>query len=554
MAIDRHGRGRTCRRHRHQRRLRLEIERLSISVPRGVRHRERDAIVDIGPRIGRQRRNRESDRRAGRGGDERPRRGGACVIIDGPGHCRTGQNAGFGIGSHAGRGNSLPGNEASARARRSDLRRRRRAGRHCQHGGVADHGAEIVVYHHAVRSLIVRRRGSDGQRRPGGAGNVEAVARPLIAKRTGPVGNDAERDGVADGEPCSAGLLSNGRSVGEADAIDAGVCPGVTAGEVIEVAVGINVEIDHAAAREVAGEVVHLAGGGIVNVNPIVDEISEEIVAVVLSGEIALGRIVKRAGGDGEAGVGTEAVAVSEDRPGDVRIAGGAFGLRPAVIGTGVEFVDFLPGVLADVVDEDFPGTGLHAEGERVSQAERVDGTVDPGGRAGDALEMRGVVRGNGAIGIDAEDFAAEAVEVLGRGAVDVIAGGDVELAVLAEVHRAAVVGVGTGGGGDGIEIEKDCLTRRIGGVARGSEPADAVEVRGAVVAADEIVSVEVAVTGEVRVERQADEAVLAEIERIDVDKRRRQKAAALNDATRRRSAGRRRCGRRRQGSLWSDC
>src|SRR5262245_7301406 len=45
----------------------------------------------------------------------------------------------------------------------------------------------------------------------------------------------------------------------------------------------------------------------------------------------------------------------------------------PAVVAACDALVDLLPGVLADVVDEDLPRAGLNCKGERVAQAEGED-------------------------------------------------------------------------------------------------------------------------------------------------------------------------------------
>src|SRR5207247_4383328 len=110
---------------------------------------------------------------------------------------------------------------------------------------------------------------------------------------------------------------------------------------------------------------------------------------------------------------------------------------RPAIVGPGDSLVDLL-GDSTHVVDEDPPRAGLHGEGERVAQAERPDRP----GLAPRRLEER-VVRRNGAVGVDPEQLALKRGHVLRRLAGGLVADGDVELAVLAEMDRPALVARG---------------------------------------------------------------------------------------------------------------
>ena len=99
------------------------------------------------------------------------------------------------------------------------------------------------------------------------------------------------------------------------------------------------------------------------------------------------GRVVEDAADDGVAAAGrTSRVVVGKQRVVIHARAGGrlaeAVGVAaaPAEVGAGRAPVDLLPGVLADVVDEDRPGARLHRERERVAQAECVDELVNAGG------------------------------------------------------------------------------------------------------------------------------------------------------------------------------
>ena len=165
------------------------------------------------------------------------------------------------------------------------------------------------------------------------------------------------------------------------------------------------------------------------------------------------------------------------------------------------------------------PGAGLEGEGEGVAQAEGPDGAVVAGG----LVEER-VVGGDRAVRVDAQDLAEEVGQRLGVGAVGVLADGDVELAVGAEVQGAAVV---VGGAAEVVEVEEDGLAAGHGHVAVGGEAADAVVDGGrggGVVDVDEVVGREVGVEG------HAQQAPFAG--RVDGhgQERRRQQRAVLDD------------------------
>ena len=177
---------------------------------------------------------------------------------------------------------------------------------------------------------------------------------------------------------------------------------------------------------------------------------------------------------------------------------GRSFRVGPAVVGAGDAVVDLLPGVLADVVDEHPAGAGLEGEGERVAQAERPDRAV----RACCGVEER-IDGGDRAVGVDAEDLAETVVECLRVRPVRVLADGDEELAVGAEVERAAVV---VRGAREVLELEDHDLAAGSGHVAHRGEPADAVVNRGR---RGRVVDVHEVVDGEVRVERNAEQAAL---------------------------------------------
>jgi hypothetical protein len=175
----------------------------------------------------------------------------------------------------------------------------------------------------------------------------------------------------------------------------------------------------------------------------------------------------------------------------------------PAVVRAADAAVDLLPRVgvvAAHVADPHRPVHGVEHEAERVAEAVGPDLRVD----AREPHER--IVGRDRAVGADTEDLPVLDREVLPVRRVELIAGGDVEAAVRAEVDRAAVVVVG---GLLRVLPDQD-LARRVGRVAHDGEASDAVpglERR--------VVDVEEAVRREARVERHAHEAALA-ADRVD--------------------------------------
>ena len=115
---------------------------------------------------------------------------------------------------------------------------------------------------------------------------------------------------------------------------------------------------------------------------------------------------------------------------------------------------------------------------------------------AGGLVEER-VVGGDRAVRVDAEHLAQQVGEGLGVRAVGVLADGDVELAVGAEVHGAAVV---VGGDEQRVEVEEDDLAPGRRHVAvRGEAAHPVVDGRrgGRVVDVDELVGREVGIEGD---------------------------------------------------------
>ncbi len=145
----------------------------------------------------------------------------------------------------------------------------------------------------------------------------------------------------------------------------------------------------------------------------------------------------------------------------------------------------------ADVVDEDPPAAGLHGKRERVAQADGPDGPVHAGGR----VEER-IVRRDCAVRVDPQHLAQQVVQRLRIGGHGVLADGDVQLAIRAEVQRPAVVVRG----GEVVEVQELHLAPRNDDIAVGREAADAVVDRrraGRVVDIHELIGCEVGIEGQ---------------------------------------------------------
>ena len=255
--------------------------------------------------------------------------------------------------------------------------------------------------------------------------------------------------------------------------------------------------------------------------------------AAVVAEEEASGVLGRERGGDGtikrragdraeRAGVLVGVDRVSHARhPGRIR----AFGLRPAEVRARDRVVDLFPGVLADVVDVDAAVRAVDREVERVAQSACPDRLVDAGGLAEERIVGR-----NRAIGVDAQHLAERRRQRLRVAAVRVVADGDVELAVVAEMDGAAVV---IRGRAQRREIQQLHFAARGGDVgirrARG-EAAHAVVDRcgrGRVVHVHEVVG------REVRIERDAEQTALARSIHAHGEERLRQQRAVADDAQR---------------------
>ena len=196
-----------------------------------------------------------------------------------------------------------------------------------------------------------------------------------------------------------------------------------------------------------------------------------------------------------------EATRVVIDRPAESRVGRRPFARGPAVIAARDGLVDLFPGVLAHVVDEDPAGAGLDGETERIAEAPspRSRGTCPGPSRA------ERIVLGDRAVGVESQELALEGRQLLRRRSGGLVADGDVELAVGAEMERTALMPAGDLAAELRLVVafEEDELAAGGGHVARGREAADAVM---GVRPPGHVADVEVAVVGEVGVEGHADQ------------------------------------------------
>ena len=123
-------------------------------------------------------------------------------------------------------------------------------------------------------------------------------------------------------------------------------------------------------------------------------------------------------------------------------------------------------------------------------------------------LAVEGVVRGYRAVGVDPQQLTLKRIHRLGRRAGGLLANGDVEFAVLAEVNRPPLVP-----GGDStaelrlvVALQEDFLAIRHCHIANRGETAHAVVGKGL---ARDVGDVDVPVFREIRTQRHADQAPL---------------------------------------------
>ncbi len=122
------------------------------------------------------------------------------------------------------------------------------------------------------------------------------------------------------------------------------------------------------------------------------------------------------------------------------RILTCAFALEqvPAVVFTGLYLVDFFKKFAANVANKQPVRAGLNREGKGIAESHGVNGPV-----YARILVVKRIVLRNRAIGIQAQDFAQQALQTVGCYSAAAVAHSQVEFPVGAESHGARVMHIG---------------------------------------------------------------------------------------------------------------
>src|SRR5439155_6122252 len=233
-----------------------------------------------------------------------------------------------------------------------------------------------------------------------GPGNIRAVALPLVRERLRSGRRHGECRRAADRRGLITGLLSDAGRAGKPHPINRTE----SANQIIEGTIGVHLQVH--GAGEAGGERRDLISVGWVQLaNPTAAQVGEEINPGVPRWKLAGRGIVEGAADDGT----FRAVRVLVDGIPEVWVGrtASAFTIRPAVVRPADSVIDLLPRAIADVVDKQPAGARLDGECERIAQAIGPNLTA----RAGH-VDKR-IVRGNRAVGINAENFSEEIGERL---------------------------------------------------------------------------------------------------------------------------------------------
>ena len=252
--------------------------------------------------------------------------------------------------------------------------------------------------------------------------------------------------------------------------------------------------------------------------DPVGAVVREEVVARIVGGELRQHGVVEGAARDraGRAAVGVGGDGVGVGR---VRRIAGPLADRPPVVGACRPVVDLLPRHLPDVVDEDPAASRLHAERERVAQAERPDRPVVAArGREGVVGRDQRVRRHT-----QPQQLSEQVRQNLRVPRVRVVPDCDVKLSVRSEVQRAPVV---VARSGKIVQVQEDHLAARHRHVAVGREAAQpVVNRRGGC----RVIDVNVLVLREVGVEGDSEQPPLSARIHGHRQKRGRQQDAVLD-------------------------
>src|SRR6185503_2712681 len=199
-----------------------------------------------------------------------------------------------------------------------------------------------------------------------GSGNINPRALPLV--------KEWFCSGRRDGESCRAAdrcglvlwMLRDAGSAGKPYAINRAA----SAIQIVQRAIGAHGQV-HGAGQSRRERRDLISVGWIQLADPRAAEVREEINAGVFRWKLRRGGIVKGAPDDrASLGVGVLEDWIAEIRVGRTAIA---FAVRPAKVRSRNAVVDFLPGILPDVIDKYPAGPGLNAKGERVAKAQCPD-------------------------------------------------------------------------------------------------------------------------------------------------------------------------------------
>src|SRR5262245_46822465 len=108
---------------------------------------------------------------------------------------------------------------------------------------------------------------------------------------------------------------------------------------------------------------------------------------------------------------------------------------RPPIVASAHQAVHLFKISGPNIIDENAAGFTLASHSEGIAEAERVDRPASPP----QAREKRVVAR-NAAVRVQAQNLAAQAIEVLSRFGIGLIADPDIELSIRTEQQGPAIV------------------------------------------------------------------------------------------------------------------
>src|SRR5262249_26277300 len=275
-------------------------------------------------------------------------------------------------------------------------------------------------------------------------------------------------------------------------------------GQIIKRAIRSDMEVDRA--ENVGGEIIRRIVGRVQHTNPTAADVGEKIFANESTRKLQHRRIVERCADDGAASGAARPVPIEEDRVPEIWIRRGSrtFCDRPAIVRSGNTVINFLPRALTNVVDKHASGSRLKCEREWIAQTDRPNRAVRSGSRAGYSRKRSGIIRRDGAVGIDAENFSQTIAQRLRVGAVSILTDTGVQLAVRSKMDRATIMIRGVA---QVVEIDQDELAVSRGDISGCREPTYTIMRRGTM---HGVIKVNEMVACEIRIERHAEKPSLA--------------------------------------------